>query len=394
MAEPNPLESLLLEAQRQVAICNGCRYCEGYCAVFPAMERSTGPITAGDLTYLANLCHDCRACTQACMYSAPHEFAIDIPNLLSTAREASYEVYARPRVLSRLFDRAPLTLSAATLVGVLGFALLAWLAGKAGTALSLHAPAGRTFYDAIPYTLMLASALILSALAITPMVWSFRAMWRDSLGVRDLTARTWLRALYEMATLRWLKGGGGDCYYPEIEEPSSSRRVFHHLVAYGFLLAFASTCLAAFYDHVLRRPAPYPVDNPVVVLGLAGGAAMTVGTVGLIWLKTRSPAVESRRERRLNYAFLASLASTSTTGLLILALRSTSVVGPALILHLGSIAALYLTAPYGKFVHVMYRAAAIVRSAGERAEESRTVVAPAIVPTPQIDDSPAMGLSD
>ena len=27
------------EADRQLTICNACRYCEGYCAVFPALER-------------------------------------------------------------------------------------------------------------------------------------------------------------------------------------------------------------------------------------------------------------------------------------------------------------------------------------------------------------------
>ena len=29
-----------VEANRQMTICNACRYCEGLCAVFPAMERS------------------------------------------------------------------------------------------------------------------------------------------------------------------------------------------------------------------------------------------------------------------------------------------------------------------------------------------------------------------
>ena len=27
------------EVARQLQICNGCRYCEGFCAVFPAMTR-------------------------------------------------------------------------------------------------------------------------------------------------------------------------------------------------------------------------------------------------------------------------------------------------------------------------------------------------------------------
>ena len=32
----------LAEAARQVEICNACRYCEGYCAVFPAMFKERG----------------------------------------------------------------------------------------------------------------------------------------------------------------------------------------------------------------------------------------------------------------------------------------------------------------------------------------------------------------
>ena len=42
------------EARRQAQICNSCRYCEGYCAVFPAMHINRA-FSDGDLTQLANL---------------------------------------------------------------------------------------------------------------------------------------------------------------------------------------------------------------------------------------------------------------------------------------------------------------------------------------------------
>ena len=29
----------LLEAKRQIEICNACRYCEGFCSAFPAITR-------------------------------------------------------------------------------------------------------------------------------------------------------------------------------------------------------------------------------------------------------------------------------------------------------------------------------------------------------------------
>ena len=46
------------EVSRIMQICNACRYCEGFCAVFPAMERRR-LFAEGDVSYLANLCHNC-----------------------------------------------------------------------------------------------------------------------------------------------------------------------------------------------------------------------------------------------------------------------------------------------------------------------------------------------
>ncbi|MFZ9509466.1 MAG: tricarballylate utilization protein TcuB, partial [Burkholderiaceae bacterium] len=53
------------EVARQMQICNACRYCEGFCAVFPAMTRRL-EFSASDVHYLANLCHNCGACLHAC----------------------------------------------------------------------------------------------------------------------------------------------------------------------------------------------------------------------------------------------------------------------------------------------------------------------------------------
>ena len=51
-------EPLFQEGERILTICNACRYCEGFCAVFPAMEKRQEFLRA-DLNYLANLCHNC-----------------------------------------------------------------------------------------------------------------------------------------------------------------------------------------------------------------------------------------------------------------------------------------------------------------------------------------------
>src|SRR5580693_4651218 len=80
-----------------MTICNSCRYCEGYCAVFPAMEKRL-TFSEADLNYLANLCHNCGECLYACQYAPPHEFAVNIPKTLVEIRARSYRQYARPKL--------------------------------------------------------------------------------------------------------------------------------------------------------------------------------------------------------------------------------------------------------------------------------------------------------
>ena len=64
-------------------------------------------------------------------------------------------------------------------------------------------------------------------------------------------------------------------------------------------------------------------------------------------------------------AFLVLLLLTGLTGLLLLVLRATPAMGVLLAVHLGVVLALFLTLPYGKFVHGIYRLAALVRYARE-----------------------------
>jgi citrate/tricarballylate utilization protein len=366
--ERAPFEDFLVEAERQVSICNGCRYCEGYCAVFPAIERMPS-LSAGDLTYLANLCHDCRACFQACMYAPPHDFGVDLPLLLSEARERSYEEYARPRWLSRVFGRGLGSIGALSLAGAVAFTLLAWSAGQTA-AIFRPETAPASFYDVVPYGLMLAPMMLISLFAIALLTSGYVVFQRASHRATPIDSCGRLKAIREIATLRWLRGGGGDCYYPDAERPSRVRRTLHHATAYGFLLALVSTTLAAFYKNVLGASSPYPLMHPVVVLGIAGGVAMVFGTTGLLWLKRGATPLDSPSEKRLNTSFLVSLELASVTGLLLLFLRETRAMGPLLIVHLGTVVALYLTAPYGKFVHIVYRSAAVIRSVAERAADT------------------------
>ena len=112
------------EVARQMQICNACRYCEGFCAVFPAMTRRL-EFGKADVHYLANLCHNCGACLHACQYAPPHEFGINIPKAMAEVRGQTYADYAWPPAMGKLYQKNGLTLSLALVAGLFLFLALA-----------------------------------------------------------------------------------------------------------------------------------------------------------------------------------------------------------------------------------------------------------------------------
>src|SRR6185369_11594565 len=115
--------ALVAEGQRMASICNACRYCEGYCAVFPSIERRLS-FAESDLAYLANLCHNCGSCYYACQYAPPHEFNLNLPRLLADVRIETYKKYAWPDPLARLFERGGV-IASGVLVACMAVLLLA-----------------------------------------------------------------------------------------------------------------------------------------------------------------------------------------------------------------------------------------------------------------------------
>ena len=68
----------------------------------------------------------------------------------------------------------------------------------------------------------------------------------------------------------------------------------------------------------------------------------------------------------MDVAFLVLLFLTSFTGFCCSRSAKPSAMGTLLVIHLGVVAGLFITLPYGKFAHVVYRYAALVRYAIEQ----------------------------
>src|SRR5579871_584688 len=283
-----------------MTICNACRYCEGYCAVFPAMERRI-TFSDADLNYLANLCHNCTACLDACQYAPPHEFAVDVPRVLAEIREESYRHYAFPH----------------------------WYGGPVALILAISIAAFLFAASRLNHATMTAVFGTAAIVVVGLMAGRFMRFWKESQGSLNPTG------LRYALTLKYL-------------DKKDGRRVFHHLTFYGFLLCFAATSVAAFYHYFLSFEAPYGYFSVPVVLGTLGGIGLLIGTAGLFAVK------------RTGSSFLVLLFLTSLTGLLLLALRQTPAARPVLAIHLGTVLTLFVTMPYGKFVHGIYRLGALL----------------------------------
>jgi citrate/tricarballylate utilization protein len=360
---------ILEEADRLMTVCNSCRYCEGLCAVFPAMEmRRT--FSDGDLNYLANLCHSCGACYTDCQFSPPHEYNVNVPQTLAIARAESYAAYAWPRAFSGLFARNGLAISIIAALSVAAFIFGFAACNDHAVLFGVHTGPG-AFYQLMPHNAMATLFGAAFLYAIIALAMSVRAFWRDigePVGMRMDPPSLW-QAMKDAGELRYLDGGGVGCVN-EDERPSDRRKIFHHLTFYGFMLCFAATAVGTLYHYLIAREAPYPWWDLPVVLGSLGGIGLLIGPAGLLAEKwKRDPVLVDQARMGMDVAFIAMLFMTSLTGIALLLWRDTAAMGPLLALHLGVVFSLFITMPYGKFVHGIYRYVALVRYARERRME-------------------------
>ena len=351
-------ESALDTARRASEICNACRYCESYCPVFPEMF-SRRAFSDGDLGYLANLCHNCKGCYHACQYAPPHEFGLNLPATLAEVRVETYTAYAWPRGLGRVFEKngafvawATALVFAAVMIGA-----MLWVDGAVLT--GVHRGEG-AFYAVIPHNVMVWLGGVTFGWAVLAMIFGVRGYWRAIAGGMP-SWRAVRAALGDAATTRHLGSSGGGCN--DIDAGfSQGRRHAHTATLWGFLLCFASTSSGTLMHYLLGWEAPYSWYSMPVILGTVGGVMLTVGTAQLFWMKLRTdPAPEGARRWGMDMGFIGLLNLTATTGLALLFWRHTSGMGLLLAVHLGVVLALFVTLPYSKFVHGIYRLAALVK---------------------------------
>lgn len=339
------------EARRQIEICNACRYCEGYCAVFPAITRQKA-FADGDITQLANLCHNCRGCYYACQYTEPHEFALNLPKALAEVRQDSWQDFAWPPQFGKAFHTSGVAI---TVLIVLCFSLLFALS-------RMIAPIdGEGFYATLSHSMMVAIFMPAFLLPLASIAISLRKYWQYVDGGR-LTMTAVKAAFVDAGRMKNLSGGHGEgCNFEDEDRFTKLRKIGHQLTMWGFLLCFAATSSGTILHYGLDIKAPYSLISLPKIFGVSGGIMLTLGALKLAWLKTKADRdLGDARVWGGEMAFILLLCTVAITGLGLYAATGTDLVPALLAIHLGTVLGFFLLMPFSKMAHGFYRLTALI----------------------------------
>src|SRR5699024_248176 len=159
----------------------------------------------GDISYLANLCHNCGSCLHSCQYADPHEFDVNIPATMARVRVQTYTDYAWPSKMGRLYQKNGVAMSVATAVGLSLFLVLALALNGS----IFHPPLYGNFYAVFSHNLMMGIFGAVFGFAMLALAIGTRRFSRD-IASGPQTSRTMGQALRDVLSLRYLDGGHGE----------------------------------------------------------------------------------------------------------------------------------------------------------------------------------------
>lgn len=351
------------QVKQALQICNACRYCESFCAVFPAMTKRL-EFTQADIHYMANLCHNCGACLHACQYAPPHEFGVNIPQAMAQVRLETYQDFAVPQAFGAIYKKTGIPLVSAMTV-MFFFIMVAgvWINGT-----DLFGRYQGNFYAIFPHNFLAVLFGSVFILAFILLGLGLIKFWRQTSKIipEGVEQPDLLQASKNVLTLKYLDGGHGKGCNEDDDRYTKIRRMFHHFTMYGFLLCFMATSVATLYHYMLGLSAPYAYTSLPVILGTLGGIGLVIGPIGLLYLNIkRHPLHGDSQQKPMDRGFIFILLLISITGLALLALRDSAAMALLLIIHLATVMTFFLTIPFGKFAHGFYRSAALLKFAVE-----------------------------
>jgi quinone-modifying oxidoreductase subunit QmoC len=291
------------------------------------------------------LCHQCGDCNERCPRDARPG------DVLQGLRSKAIETLAFPRVVGRLVGNVRRTWP--ILLGVPWvFWLLLWAAGVIEVPLGdrLHA-----YEDFVPHGLLYVVFFPVAGWVTLAAAVGGLRFWRK-MGEGIERQGPFLSGFWRVAGDILAHKSFGTC------DKVSTRRWAHLALFWGFVGAAVTSALLIYAIYVVRAEMPLPLGHPIKILGNVSAALLVVG--GLLLIVSRFGMHRSLiKTSAFDLFFLGVVTGVIATGVIVevarFALPATAA-GLLYTAHLGVVLTLFLTFPYSKFAHMLYRTLALV----------------------------------
>jgi quinone-modifying oxidoreductase subunit QmoC len=346
-------EAVFRRGGAAAARCFQCATCSGVCdlatgdhLVFPRRQMLWTQWGLAD-RLMADpaiwLCHGCNDCTARCPRDAKPGDA------MQAIRAQVIEEIGAPRLLSRLVGRA-----AATWPILLGLPILFWVAFIQAVNGFAVPRAPLVYSDVVPQWMIYAVFLPAGAFAVVAAALGGRRCWTawGASGTRSGSLLSGLAGVVmDVLDHRRFKR----C------QAAKPRQMGHLLVLWGFIGALITTTLLGIGIDLFGLKTPLPQTHPIKLLG---NASAIVLVIGVVWLLANRLGNErgAGTTRAFDGFFLTLVALLIFSGVGAEVGRAFLTPAQALalyVLHLGMILSLFLTLPYSKFAHALYRTLAM-----------------------------------
>jgi len=361
VSSPTFRDELLRRGGETAARCYQCATCSSVCELAP----EDAPFPRRQMLWtqwgLADrlaadpavwLCHQCNDCTAHCPRDARPG------DVLQSVRGLVVEALAYPRALGRLVANARSTWPI-----LFGVPILFWLA-LLGVSGGLQPPADFHAYEQIvPHAMLYAVFFPIAGLVALAAFVSGRRYWQ-ALGEAAPRSRSFLAGLW--ATMIDISthtrfGSCGTAHF---------RRMGHLLLFWGFVGAAVTSALLIVAIYIQGYEMPLSLLHPYKILGNLSAVALVIG--GGILVTTRlADRDRAGHSTAFDSFFTAVVALVIATGVLVELARLVTAGTPELavglyVLHLGVVTTLFVTFPYSKFAHMLYRTLAMVHEQATR----------------------------
>ncbi len=290
------------------------------------------------------LCHQCNDCTARCPRDAKPG------DVMQTVRSLAVQNLAIPGFMGKLVGNA-----GATWPLLLGIPFAIWV-------VSLYLIHGLTipeaplaYHDFVPHWLIYIINIPTTALVALAILASAMRFW-NLMGTGVQRQGSFISALIEVLTDIATHKRFGSC------EVGSSRRWGHFLLMWGFVGAAIATGLVVLGMYLLGDTLPLPLSHPFKIIGNVAAVMLVLGGVMLL-LNRMEEDERAGATTAYDSFFLGVVLLVVVTGVLTEAGRI--LFEPAMacwiyIVHLSAVLCLFVTFPYSKFAHMVYRALAMV----------------------------------